>query len=49
MTTNRRSEIVDFLITNLKLIDGGTSTFNSSYTYNLNLFNNAFRGVKILR
>jgi len=48
MTTNRRSEIVDFLITNFKLIDGGTSTFNPSYTYNLNLFNNAYRGVKFL-
>ena len=49
MTTNRRSEIVDnILIPELKKIDGGTSTFDSSYTYNTNLFNNVFRGVKFL-
>lgn len=49
MTTNRRSEIVDdILIVELKKIDGGTSTFDSTYTYNTNLFNNVFRGVKYL-
>ena len=48
MTTNRRSEIVDFLITNLKNIDGGTSNYSASYTFNVNLFNNVFRGVKFL-
>ena len=41
MTTNRRSEIVDdILIPELKKINGGTSTFDSSYTYNINLFDN---------
>ena len=48
MTTNRRSEIVDFLITNLKNIDGGTSNYNSAYTFNVNLFDNVYRGVKFL-
>ena len=48
MTTNRRSEIVDFLITELKNIDGGTSNYSASYTFNVNLFNNVYRGVKFL-
>ena len=48
MTTNRRSEIVDLLTTELKNINGGTSTYNAAYTYNVNLFNNVFRGVKFL-
>ena len=48
MTTNRRSEIVDFLITSLKNIDGGTSNYSASYTFNVNLFNNVYRGVKFL-
>ena len=49
MTTNRRSEIVDnILIPELKKINGDTSTFDSSYTYKTNLFNNVFRGVKFL-
>ena len=48
MTTNRRSEIVDLLITELKNINGGTSTYDATYTYNVDLFNNVFRGVKFL-
>src|SRR6056300_375630 len=48
MTTNRRSEIVDFLITELKNIDGGVSNYNAAYTFNVNLFNNVYRGVKFL-
>lgn len=48
MTTNRRSEIVDLLIEELKKINGEASTFNASYTYNNNLFNNVYRGVKFL-
>ena len=48
MATNRRSEIVDFLITELKNIDGGTSTYDNTYTYNVNLFDNVFRGIKFL-
>ena len=48
MTTNRRSEIVDFLITELKNIDGGVSNYNAAYTFNVNLFDNVYRGVKFL-
>lgn len=48
MTTNRRSEIIDLLTTELKNINGGTSTYNAAYTYNVDLFNNVFRGVKFL-
>ena len=43
MATSRRTEIIDFLVTELKKIDGCTSTFNSDYTYNTNLFNNVER------
>jgi len=48
MATNRRSEIVDLVITELKKINGGVSTFDSSYTYNVNLFDNVYRAVKFL-
>lgn len=48
MTTNRRTEIVDLLIEELKKINGEPSTFNASYIYNNNLFNNVYRGVKFL-
>ena len=45
---NRRTEIVDLLVTNLKNIDGGTSSYNASYTYTQNLFNNVYRKIKFL-
>jgi|TARA_R100000030_G_scaffold83734_3_gene66740 hypothetical protein len=45
---SRRKEIVEFLVTELKKIDGQTSTFNVSYTYSNNLFNNVFRKLKFL-
>ena len=48
MATSRRTEIINFLVTELKKIDGGTSTFNSDYTYNTNLFNNVERKLKFL-
>lgn len=48
MATSRRTEIIDLLVTELKKIDGGTSTFNSNYTYNTNLFNNVERKLKFL-
>ena len=48
MATSRRTEIIDFLVTELKKINGGTSTFNSNYTYNTNLFNNVERKLKFL-
>ena len=48
MATSRRTEIIDLLVIELKKIDGGTSTFNSNYTYNTNLFNNVERKLKFL-
>lgn len=45
---SRRKEIVEFLVTQLKEIDGQTSGFNSSYTYINNIFDNAFRKLKFL-
>ena len=48
MPTSRRTEIVNFLVTRLKEIDGEASPFDSSYTFNTNLFNNVFRKLKFL-
>ena len=45
---SRRKEIVEFLTTQLKEIDGQTSGFSASYTYGNNLFNNVFRKLKFL-
>ena len=48
MPTSRRTEIIGFLVTRLKEIDGEASPFDSSYTFNTNLFNNVFRKLKFL-
>jgi len=45
---SRRKEIVEFLVGELKNIDGQTSTYSASYTYNNNLFNNAYRKLRFL-
>lgn len=45
---SRRKEIVEFIVTQLKKIDGEASSFNPSYTYINNLFNNVFRKLKFL-
>ena len=45
---SRRSEIVDFLVTSLKNIDGASSNYNASYTYTQNLFDNVYRKIKFL-
>ena len=45
---SRRSEIVDFLVTSLKNIDGAVSNYDASYTYTQNLFNNVYRKIKFL-
>ena len=45
---SRRTEIVDFLVTSLKNIDGAVSNYNESYTFTQNLFNNVFRKIKFL-
>lgn len=48
MPTSRRKEIVEFLVERLKEIDGLVSPYNSSYTFNHNLFNNVYRKLKFI-
>ena len=48
MATSRRSDIIDLLVTELKKIDGGTSDFDSSYTFNTDLSNNVERKIRFL-
>jgi len=48
MPQSRRTEIIDFLVTQLKEIDGEVSGYNATYTYTQNLFNNVYRRVKFL-
>ena len=48
MPTSRRTDIVDFLVAQLKEIDKAQSGFDSSYTYNTNLFTNVFRKIKFI-
>lgn len=48
MPTNRRTEIVTFLVDELKQIDGEQSPHDSSYTFENNLFNNVFRKIKFI-
>ncbi len=48
MIYNRRTEIVQFLVNNLKQINGEVSTHTSSYTFANNLFGNVFRKIKFL-
>jgi len=45
---SRRTEIVDFIVAQLKEIDGAVSGYNAAYTYSQNLFNNVYRRVKFL-
>jgi hypothetical protein len=45
---NRRTEIVEFLVEQLKEIDGDTSPYNSQYQFYHNLFNNVYRKLKFL-
>ena len=48
MALSRRTEIIDFLVAQLKEIDKAQSGFDSSYTYNTNLFTNVFRKIKFI-
>lgn len=48
MALSRRREITELVVSELKKIDGNVSTFNPSYTYNYNVFNNVFRRMKFL-
>jgi hypothetical protein len=48
MIFNRRTEIVNFLVEQLKNINGDVSTYDTTYRYNHNIFNNAYRKIKFL-
>ena len=48
MATSRRTDIIDLLVSQLKEIDGAESSFDSAYTYNVNLDNNVERKIKFL-
>lgn len=48
MPTSRRRDLVNYIVTELKNIDGGTSSYDASYTYSENVFNNVFRRAKFL-
>jgi hypothetical protein len=48
MALSRRKEITELLVSELKKINGNVSTFNASYTYNLDISNNCFRRMKFL-
>ena len=48
MAESRRRQITNFIVDELKKINGSTSTFNASYTYNTNVSNNVFRRLKFI-
>lgn len=48
MIFNRRTEIVQFLVSRLKQINGGVSPYDNNYTFNHNIFDNAFRQIKFI-
>jgi hypothetical protein len=46
MATSRRREIINFIIAQLKTIDGATSSYG--YTFKTNLSQNVFKGLKYI-
>lgn len=48
MIFNRRTEIVEFLVTRLKQINGEQSPYDTTYQFNHNLFGNVYRKIKFL-
>jgi hypothetical protein len=48
MAYGRRKEILEYIVTKLKTINGSTSPFDSSYTFNKNLNNDVYRQVKFI-
>jgi hypothetical protein len=48
MPVNRRTEIVQFIVTRLKEIDGEISPYDNAYTFETNVFGNVFRKIKFL-
>lgn len=48
MIVSRRREIIEFLVEQLKQINGQQSVYDPSYIYKTNLFDNVFRKLKFL-
>ena len=52
MNMSRRTQIIDFVVTELKKINGAvdsrTAPIRSGYTYKTNVFNNVFRRMKYI-
>ena len=48
MIFNRRTEIVQYLVTLLKQIDGDVSPYDNGYQFNHNVFNNVYRKITFL-
>lgn len=48
MALSRRKEITELLVTELKKINGSTSTFDPNYLYSTDIANNVFRRLKFL-
>lgn len=48
MIFNRRTEISNFIVEQLKTINGEISPFDASYTFGTNLFNNVYRELRYI-
>lgn len=48
MIFNRRTDIVQYLVSRLKQINGTISPYDSNYSFKHNIFSNVFRQVKFL-
>lgn len=48
MALSRRKEITELLVTELKNINGGISTYDPNYQYSIDVSNNVFRRLKFL-
>ena len=48
MPDSRRKTIVEYIVTELKNINGEVSTYDASYTYSSDLSNNVFRRLKFI-
>lgn len=48
MIFNRRTEIVQFLVSHFKEIDGDVSPYDIAYQFNQNVFGNVYRKIKFL-
>lgn len=45
---SKRKQIVNYITEQLKSINGAVSSYNSSYTYKTNIFNNSYRQLRFI-